>query len=164
MKVEDLQRYYHGTRTEFAIGERLFAQPDGYAVGDAYMTASEKRLQRRLEAAIDKYRPSGVVPRVKAFYMVRCDSLEQAIKEVDWAGGYLDFVYEVEPLTPPHVCNMYWYTVLEEGSLMDANRLKDERWVAENATRYWNAQPGERTLFEYLTTAATVTRLVHSED
>lgn len=164
MKISDLGRYYHGTRTEFAVGDRLEAQPDGYAAGDAYMTAREKRGQRLLEAAIDKYRPAGVVPRTKAFYMIKCDSLEQAIKEVDWAGGYLDFVYEVEPLTPPHVCNMYWYTVLEEGALMDSKRLKDERWVAAAATKYWSAAPGERTLFEYLTTAATVTKLVYSED
>lgn len=163
MKISDLSRYYHGTRTEFDIGDRLMAQPDGYASGDAHMTPAEKRGHRLLEAAIDRYRPPGVVPRTKAFYMVKCVSVEQAIKEVDWAGGYLDFVYEVEPLTPPHMCNMYWYSVLEEGSLVNSKRLKDEQWVAEVATKYWSAAPGERTLFEYLTTEAIVTRLIHSE-
>ena len=165
MRIADLEGpFYHGTTRPFKTGFLLRPQRDGYAQGDAYMDANEKKLHAAMEKAVDSFRPPDAVSRFKAVFMISGHGkpLDQVLKEIDWAGGYLDFVYEVEPMAHITKCNLSWYTVASEQAYVDSDTLNMES-LEHCARNYWSAAPGPRTLYEYLTPSAIIRKLVHQE-
>lgn len=83
------------------------------------------------------------------------------------AGGYLEYVYEVEPAMPITKCNLVWYGQLADAALGNGHVLRKKSWVEEYATKYWNAVPYSSDgkafwdCYEYLSPYAIVKRLVH---
>lgn len=170
MRIADLQGpFYHGTRKRFSVGDKLVAQPDGYAQGSPgpFVSAREVRSHLKIERAIEQFRPADAVSRFDAVYMVAGDNLKEVLNLIDMAGGYLEYVYEVEPATPITKCNLVWYGQLADAALGNGHVLRKKSWVEECATKYWNAVPynGQafRDCYEYLSPYAIVKRLVHEE-
>jgi hypothetical protein len=155
-------KLYHGTRKDFPIGFILKAQPDGYAYGGGEEGA-ERLARMWTEQALEDARRRRGVARQDAVYM--CAKID----EIDRAGGYEDFIYEVEPIGPVTKANLFWYGSLEsycfhmaaEGEEPDG---QDLRTMAAN---YWNCAPNDigethRDLIEYLAGSARIVARVNT--
>jgi hypothetical protein len=129
--------FYHGSFDELAIGTVLEARPRGY-VGSA---------DPDLENLFERVRPEGCIPRQQAVFLVADPDL------IDAAGGYTDFIYEVEAVSP-RSHDLAWYTqaqiLLDDGDIPGAE---------EAARNYWDGVPYPKrssSLIEYLVRSATV--------
>lgn len=142
---------FHGSRTRFKVGAILKPQREGYVAGSG-LDAIQREAHHRLEAILERYRPTDAVPRHQAVFL--CDN----IQDIDNAGGYLDFVYTAEPLGPVTKCNLDWYSELYGLSFDEV----DEDDAARLATHYWEAAPSPNATYEYLTTSARVIELVET--
>jgi len=131
-------KFYHGSFDEIGIGTVLTARAGGYA-GSA---------DRDLEGLFERLRPEGCIPRHEAVFLVSDPGL------IDAAGGYTDFVYEVEAdAAQGH--DLAWYTEaqvrLEDGDMEGA---------ADAARSYWDGAPfpdRSSSLTEFLSRSAEVT-------
>ena len=159
-----LPTLYHGSRVEFAVGDTLSPQDDGYVT---YSDADEQH--HMLERAMEKYRPSHCVSRFKAVFLIADP------EDIDNAGGYNDHVYECEPLGPVTKCNLHWYSeayMLCEHEVLSAQEAADQGMdhyaeygedpeLKEYCLNYWNGVPsGPSDLYEYLTPGARVVKIV----
>jgi hypothetical protein len=147
-------RYYHGSKTKFSVGDILTPQSEGYVMGSG-LDHSELEAHMRLEQAMEDYRPASAVPRQKAVFMVTDP------EDIDYAGGYTDFIYEVVPLGPVTKANLHWYSALNN-YVFDED--VDPEVVKKLASQYWNATPSKHSLFEYLTPAARIIAITESDD
>jgi hypothetical protein len=153
-------RLYHGSRIDFPVGTILTAQKEGYAHGSGY--DGEELIARQMcEAGLDRYRPTGAPSRKQAVFM--CDNPDK----IDLAGGYDDFIYEVEPIGDVFKANLYWYSDLEGYCFHLAVEAEepDENDVRRCAKGYWNCVPNDlgepgRDLIEYLAGTARIIRKI----
>lgn len=155
---------YHGSRKDFPVGFMLTPQTDGYI----HATREDNSAHVMLEDALERYRPAHCVPRENAVFM--CEDIEM----IDYAGGYNDFVYLVEPDQPVTCCNLAWYSALyslcehETFSAQEA-RAQGHDWYPDweepelkvYALNYWNCAPhGDDDLFEWLSPRAVIKKII----
>lgn len=141
---------FHGSRTQFPEGTILTPQSEGYVVGTG-LDHIERIAHQRTEAILDRYRPQGAVSRAAAVFM--CDKID----DIDPAGGYVDYVYAVEPIGAVTRCNLHWYSELYSMALDD--ELAEET-AKDIAMRYWSAAASENPLYEYLAPSARIVALI----
>jgi len=130
-------RLYHGSYDELTLGTVLTARRDGY-VGSA---------DGQLEALFESHRPEGCIPRGEAVFLVTDPDL------IDAAGGYTDFVYEVEA-SDMQAHDLAWYT---QAQCLLADGFTDR--ASECARNYWAGLPfhdPNDSLTEYLARSALV--------
>lgn len=144
---------YHGSRVEFDEGTILTPQADGY------VTYPDAEAQHTLtERVLEDNRPQGCVSRFGAVFLIDNPEL------IDYAGGYTDFIYEVEPLGPVTRCNLAWYSELYsicEDAVLSESYSSETPEMVEAALHYWNADPRDSSdLYEYLTDRARVIRII----
>jgi 2'-5' RNA ligase/8-oxo-dGTP pyrophosphatase MutT (NUDIX family) len=140
---------YHGSRKKFQPGDTLTPQPGGY------VTAPEPDVELT-EDIVELHRPKGALPRKDSVYMVDDPAL------IDYAGGYEDYVYAVEPIGKVEKNDMDWYSELST-YIWDSI---DDPEAARLAQGYWSgkAKGGEHTLFEYRARKAKVVKLISSTE
>ncbi len=147
---------YHGSRKEFPVGFTLLPQSDGYASSSDESIANTERI-------LESHRPAQCLPRAKSVFMVTDP------EEIDFAGGYTDFVYQVEPVGKVEKNDMAWYSSLATVIWDDVNDPEAIR-LAEG---YWSGQPEKplrsfeyrallesHTLFEYRAPSAKIIRVI----
>lgn len=154
---------YHGSKKEFPIGFILLPQSDGYIHAER-----DNDAHTMLEDLLEKYRPKGCIPRTEAVFLVSDP------EEIDYAGGYADFVYLVDPEGPITRCNLTWYSELyllcEHETLSAQEAVQQGRdwypdWeepeMQEYALNYWKAVPKDSSdLIEYLVPRAKIIKVV----
>lgn len=142
---------YHGSRVEFSAGTILAPQADGYV---SYPDADEQH--NLTEQVLERHRPQGCVSRFGAVFLIDNPDL------IDYAGGYTDYIYEVEPLGPVTRCNLAWYSELYaicEDAVLSESYSTETPEMIEAALHYWNADPRDSSdLYEFLTDRARVVR------
>lgn len=140
--LENNQVYYHGSRRKFPDGFTLTPQAIGY-VHD----------EKKVEDFVEKYRPPNKLSRFKSVFMVTDP------EEIDYAGGYEDFIYEVMPVGVVEKSDLSWYSEISV-YLHEDNQVEP---MIEAAKNYWSGVPftdPKSSLFEYRTSAATITRRI----
>ena len=140
---------HHGSVEEFGPGTVLEPQPGGYA------TLPDEDIAGP-EAALERHRPPGMIPRAEAVFMV--DDPDT----IDAAGGYDDHVYEVRPVGPAEASDMAWYSEMSV-YWSDLAERADEDEIRRLAEGYWSGEPfpdRSRRLFEYRARGAVVEREV----
>jgi hypothetical protein len=153
--------FYHGSRKALPVGTRLASQPDGYVHGSR-MDAVEREAHFTCEGYLERGRPSGAPKRTECVYMVTGPD------DIDYAGGYSNHVYIVEPEGQPWKANLHWYSALYAACFDDNISWEEAEPLVEC---YWDAVPvsakGETwfgrngdDLFEYLAPAAIIVREV----
>lgn len=147
--LESGQTLYHGSRKRFKIGTILRPQRGGYVAGSG-MDKIERAAHTKLEGYLDTFRPTGAVSRANAVFMCARP------QDIDYAGGYDDYVYVVDPIGPVHRCNLHWYSQLFSYSFEDGVYPPE---CAEWAQNYWSAKPSKNALYEYLAASAKVVGL-----
>jgi hypothetical protein len=153
--------FYHGTRVELEPGMILAPQSEGYVHGSGF-DSLEIKAHRYCEQVLERYRPSNAISRSRAVFM--CDTIES----IDRAGGYEDFIYEVEPTGPVSRCNLYWYSSLESWCFQLDDPEKAEEYDLKNMARgYWECAPNDigepwRDLVEYLSISAKIIRRINA--
>jgi hypothetical protein len=140
------QRLYHGSQKKFPVGFVLLPQNDGYAVSQDEDISNTERI-------LEAHRPANCLSRSKSVFMVADPS------EIDFAGGYLDFVYSVVPEGKVEKNDMDWYGQLS-CVIWDS---EDDPEAVRLAQGYWSGKPAENpenSLFEYRAPSAKVVELV----
>jgi hypothetical protein len=152
------RHYYHGSKKYFKPGFVLMPQPDGYLTGDDVDPIS-KQMVLSTEAMLETFRPPSILPRRMSVFMVGSPNRDLILR----AGGYADYIYEVEPLSRVFRSNLYWYGEIFKQSLDLSERPKQE-WPEEIRTmamNYWSGAPsGTRYAVEWRTGSARVVRLI----
>lgn len=140
--------YYHGSKTPLEIGTILRPKADGY-VQQQYADGSEDNW---VELELEKARPKDKLSRLESVFMLDLDPGREDDDGFlfDSAGGYGDYVYEVEPLGRVEQSDLRWYTY---AAFLAKTPLSKKRAI--NA--YWR---GKRAgyLMEARTPAARVVR------
>lgn len=140
------QQLYHGSQEKFPVGFVLLPQSDGYVSSDDELIANTEQI-------LEAHRPATRLPRSKSVFMVGKPG------EIDFAGGYLDFVYRVEPKGRVEKNDMDWYGQLS-CVIWDSEYDPEATRLAEG---YWSGKPSdhpESSLFEYRAQSATIVELV----
>lgn len=136
---------YHGSRCFFEDGFILLPQSHGYVHDEEV---------REFEQLVDSRRPDGCLSRFSSVFL----SADPAL--IDGAGGYVDAVYRVEPLSAPQVSDLAWYS---EAWCEYSAEPRDERRILELIDGYWSGEPfPEREVgnFEYRVIGAQVVEMV----
>ena len=136
---------YHGSRRLFGEGFILLPQPDGYV----HQTDS-----REFEALVEARRPEGRLSRLSSVFLSADPGL------IDGAGGYVDAIYRVEPLSPPEASDLAWYS---EAWCEFSTEPRDGRRIDELLDGYWSGLPypdPSVSNFEYRVTGASVLELL----
>lgn len=137
--------YFHGSMKKFEPGDILTPQSDGYV-------NSPDPMVRQTERIIESQRPANALSRKDSVFMVGNP------EEIDFAGGYEDYVYEVEPIGQVDKNDMSWYSDL--GTYMWDR--EDDTEAIRLAQGYWSGKAkggGEHTLFEYRASKARIVRV-----
>jgi len=135
------KQYYHGSKQSFPIGFVLSPRKGGYV-----------SQEWRIEKVIEKFRPINKLKRANSVFLVDDPKL------IEKAGGYDDYVYQVEPQLPVEASDMYWYSQL---SIYQYDITENEKKLW--ATNYWNGVPapeGKYSLMEYRSSSAKILTLL----
>jgi hypothetical protein len=130
--------FYHGSSEELDLETILTPQEDGYV----------QTIEDPNEDILEDMRPSDKISRHEAVFMV------DDIDLIDAVGGYIDYVYSVEPEGKVEKSDLAWVTEMDMVDDMDTKR--------EYAMNYWNGIPfhdDKMSAFEYRTTKAEVISL-----
>lgn len=145
------QLLYHGSQKKFPVGFVLLPQSDGYAASPDEDIANTERV-------LEAHRPAHCLPRNQSVFMVANPD------EIDSAGGYLDFVYTVEPVGKVEKNDMDWYVRVACVIWDDVNHPEAIRL----SKGYWSGKPWEHnskhSLFEYRAQSAEVVQLVEENE
>ena len=142
--LEGHKQYYHGSRKKFPNGFLLLPQTDGYLHYPETMV---------LESIFEKYRPTHKLSRFKSVFLVDNPEL------CEYAGGYEDYVYLVQPQGVVEASDLAWYT--------EADGHEDKEEKKRCALNYWNGVPftgRANRLVEYRTPAAKILQLFSTGD
>jgi hypothetical protein len=138
------KRYFHGSRFQLPVGFKITPQKNGYT--------SHPETQKA-ERLLEKYRPTNKLSRSQSVFLVDDPEL------IDFAGGYEDYIYEVQPVGKVEKSDLSWYSEIESipsgGIYLDSY----EEEIKQCALNYWNDVPyykPENSLFEYRTPAAII--------
>lgn len=111
---------YHGSIKKLPLGCTLAPQTEGY---------TKSCNSQELEGLFESLRPENKIPRSESVY--QCNDVEL----IDLAGGYTDFIYQVEPEGVIEESDLAWYTQaqiqLEDG---------DRNGAIESAKHYWSGK------------------------
>lgn len=134
--------FYHGSVKKFDLGFILSPQKDGYVT-----------KENMLESIFEKYRPSYKISRFDCVFMI--DNPD----DIDAAGGYDDYIYEVLPLGEFEKSDMAWYTeadmlISDGANESDVKKFVDNYWKGVQFTNK------DYSLFEYRTKFAKIIRLL----
>lgn len=136
-------KYYHGSKLELQIGLVLTSSEDrGY-------TSDE--VVRDLECLFERFKPKNKTSRKLAVYMVDNPN------DIDYLGGYNDYVYQVVPCSKPDKSDLTWYSKVnrEVGDFFDPSE-KFPMNVIDMINNYWQGIPSENPLWEYRVKTAKV--------
>ena len=145
--IQSQSKLYHGSRKKFPDGFILTPQSDGYVT-----------QQRDFEVVFEKYRPENILSRFESVFMVDDYSM------IDYAGGYDDHIYLVEPVGQIYKSDLAWYTEFE--SFWLGENPEDGDMERTCATSYWNGVPyknPENSLWEYRARSAKIVMEVELE-
>ena len=139
---------FHGSTILFTKGTVLRPQSGGY------VDHPDAEPQHHMtEEILERFRPENCIPRSKAVFMVDNPDL------IDYAGGYTDHIYEVEPVGEVTKGNLAWYSELyalcEDAVLSESAETPE---MEQAARSYWNASPKDsrHDLYEYMASSAIV--------
>lgn len=141
MKRSSDTSFYHGSRRYFVDGFVLSPQADGYVHQDDV---------REFEVLAEARRPQGCLSRLASVFLSADPDL------IDGAGGYIDAVYLVEPLSVPQASDLAWYS---EAWCEYSSEPRDDLRVGELIDGYWSGLPypdREVSNFEYRVSGAAV--------
>lgn len=130
--------FYHGTKKIFPIGFILLPQLDGYV-----------HQEIEIENILEKYRPENKISRFNSVFLV--DNPDN----VDFAGGYEDYIYKVQPIGQIDKSDLSWYS--------DVSIYNTEKENQIYATNYWNQIPyknSDNSLWEYRCKSAKIIELI----
>lgn len=134
--------FYHGSRKNLPIGTILTPQTDGYVFDQEWDVAD-------IEKAMEKYRPSDKISRKESIFMVDNPDL------IDSAGGYLDYIYIVQPIGKVEKSDLDWYSNVQEWVF--TNTTEAQQKVKQSSMNYWNGvSSGKGSLFEYRARSAKI--------
>jgi RNA:NAD 2'-phosphotransferase (TPT1/KptA family)/8-oxo-dGTP pyrophosphatase MutT (NUDIX family)/ribosomal protein L32 len=135
-------KLYHGSRVKFKPGDILTPQPSGY------VNAPDVAI---IEGVMEKSRPEGALPRKDSVYMVARPD------DVDRAGGYDDYIYEVQPVGKVERGDLGWYGDVS----VYGEHQPDDPEVIQAAKNYWAGEPHDKfRLWEYRAPKVKIVRLV----
>ncbi len=132
---------YHGSRCYFENGSVLLPQAGGYV---------REEDVREFEALLDSRRPESCLSRLASVFLSADPDL------IDGAGGYVDAVYRVQPLSEPQGSDLAWYS---EAWCEYSSEPRDDQRIHELIDGYWSGQPypdPDVSNFEYRVTGAEV--------
>lgn len=118
-----IKKYYHGSKKLFPIGLLLEPQRDGY---------TNQEDTKDTEAYFESRRPADKTPRSKSVFLVSNPDL------IDAAGGYIDVIYTVKPISAPEESDLAWYSEAYAG--LDAEPPNMD-YVDHCVDRYWDGTP-----------------------
>ena len=134
---------YHGSRKQFPDGFVLTPQNDGYVSGGGdEFSAGILETERFLEGL----RPADKLARHGSVFLV--DNPD----DIDFAGGYTDYIYKVQPIGEVQRSDMAWYSDLDV-------HFHDIQSRTQCAKNYWAGVPytnAPNSLWEYRTASARI--------
>lgn len=101
-----------------------------------------------LEELFESVRPEYCLSRFKSVYL--CESA----KDIDYCGGFNDYIYIVKPSDALQKSDLAWYSHAQ--TLLEDNNINEAKQAALN---YWNGvqfYKKEYSIFEYRTSFAIV--------
>ena len=148
-KKEYKMKYLHGSRKLFARDFILLPQQDGYVYHDESI---------EFEKYVESRRPQNKLSRFKSVY------LSENADNIDGAGGYIDAIYEVKPLSIPEPSDLSWYTeaYIEFESMNCGGKFQIDR-LNLMIDNYWSGEPypkKENSNIEYRVASAMVVRML----
>lgn len=130
--IENIQTLYHGSQREFPVGFILEAQSDAYAKLD--------KDENFTEETMELVRPKDAISRYDSVYMV--DNPD----DIDNVGGYIDYIYIVEPIGKLERNDIAWYTEISiYGPYNEDMNNEIKQW----AMNYWNGVQHPNGIWEY---------------
>lgn len=140
--------YYHGSKTPLEIGTIIRPKKDGYAQRQFEDGSEDNWVERAMEAG----RPPNKLSRLESVFLLKLDGDQTGDDGFlfEHAGGYGDYVYEVEPLGRVEGSDLRWYTA----AAYPRTELGRKRAISA----YWRGKPAGYQM-EYRTPAARVIRL-----
>lgn len=139
--------YYHGSKTPLEIGAIIRPKKDGYAQRQFADGSEDNWVERAMEAG----RPPDKLSRLESVFLLRLDNDPADGFLFEHAGGYGDYVYEVEPIGRVEESDLRWYTA----AAYPRTELGRKRAISA----YWRGKPAGYQM-EYRTPAARVIRRV----
>jgi len=136
---------YHGSQAELPVGTILRPQSTGYATDTDEMVQQTERI-------VERYRPRNCIPRFQAVFMVANPD------EIVSAGGYEDFIYQVEPVGKIERSDLAWYSQVGLYFWDDENDPEARQY----AKAYWAGTPFKNpanSLWEYRARSAKILRV-----
>lgn len=142
-------KYLHGSRKLFSKDFVLLPQPDGYVNNCDNL---------EFETYVESRRPSNKLSRSKSVF------LSQDADLIDGAGGYIDAIYEVKPLSHPEASDLSWYSdAFGEFESKQHGGTHDLQKLNACVDAYWSGMPysnSDQSNFEYRVSSAQVVRMV----
>ncbi len=152
-------KYYHGSTHLFPVGFVLLPQQDRWICCQ----------QVDNEQFLEKYRPQNKISRGKAVYLV----ISPDPDIIESAGGYSNYVYEVDPITRVEKSDLQWYTLINMYLDFDPDiivlsqlNLTMKDTLIMYAKNYWRGikhTDTDMSLFEFRTPAAKIIKQVKSQ-
>lgn len=128
--------YYHGSINSLPIGLELKPNKKGYV------------QLNKLETLFEQYKPNHCLSRFESVFL--CSNPE----DIDYCGGFNDFIYQVNSNETPQKSDLAWYTqaqfFLEENNLLDAIVAVKNYWSGK---QYY---PAEQSVYEYRVKSAVI--------
>lgn len=142
--TENKNILYHGSVKEFPIGFILEAQSDGYTrLNDKDISITEKILESS--------RPQNSISRYDSVFMV--DNPD----DIDNMGGYIDYIYIVEPIGKLERNDIKWYTEISiYGPYNDDMDDEINQW----SMNYWNGIQHPKGIWEYRALKAKIVKIL----
>lgn len=134
---------YHGSRKSLPVGTILSPRKRGYV-------QSKDPEVARTEAILERYRPAGTFSRYESVFM------SEAMENIEQQGGYVDFLYRVEPIGPTDVNYRAWHAELEAVAWED----EDDPEAVQLAEGYWSGKPKPGARHDRREVRATSARVV----
>lgn len=124
--------FYHGSYQKLTEKSSIIKIQNGYT----------EEAEAEFENLVNSLKPKHLISRTKALFI--CDDIEN----LDDAGAYTDFIYEVEPIGQIDKSDLAWYS--EAYCLFSDN--VDIFLIKEYILNYWNGVTffnKEQSLFEF---------------
>jgi hypothetical protein len=141
--------FYHGSYKKFNDNFILLPQSDGYA-----NLPSEKEIEKLFE----KHKPKDKISRKNCVFLVTDINL------IDYAGGFTDYIYKVEPIGKVEKSDLSWYTEAF-GVLYSDEEDSNKFTIEECINNYWNSVPfiySSKSCFEYRCNSAKIITTINN--